>query len=610
MRLLFLLAGWLLAALPAWASLAADIEIDAARLHALAEHPQWQRLMHRPHDGGASQVLSDDYFLAPNGREDALAELRATLAALRQPWREGDDGHASCRFPARRHWLARQLGWADAAEPERRCVRLWRWLDLDRLRSASVSLVSGYFGNPASAFGHALLRFDTGSGNATGGLSDLGINFGAMVPQHENMLFYIVRGLGGAYAAGFSDRDFVEHDQVYARGENRDMWNYELALDDWQLRLLALHVYEIAGRKFTYYFLSRNCAWRLAELLELVLPHGLRHGRDESWYIPVELFHRLERGGATPAYRALRFTPSAQRRLLTHLEQLDAQEREAFDAALADDALTLPALLAPLGAEQQARVLAVLLDWCSWRNPESAHTGEYRRPVLIKQRVLQARLALPAAETSLRSPAPLPSPALGTAPMRWALGLQHQDGTAAMSTLRWTAASFELNAYHGMDGGELQVMDLQLRLGRRSEVRAITALSVRKLNGSSVAVPEERDYAWQVQVGAGRDAADRLRPQASAGLGQAANLGGLRAYGFVNLMLRANSWQAGIGPNLGLLWAWDNWRASADWQRNRRLGERRLNIGLQHRLDAQQVVKLEFERGPRSVLGVSWQLYR
>ena len=49
-------------------------------------------------------------------------------------------------------------------------------------------------------------------------------------------------------------------------------WNEFLEVEGEIARLLALHAREVAGRKFQYFFLSRNCAWRLAEMLELVLP--------------------------------------------------------------------------------------------------------------------------------------------------------------------------------------------------------------------------------------------------------------------------------------------------------------------------------------------------
>ena len=61
----------------------------------------------------------------------------------------------------------------------------------------------------------------------------------------------------------------------------------------YQRTLLILHIWEIIGRKFVYYFLSRNCVLRLAELVDLVVDE-LVPDRMRWWYIPVQSFHRLD----------------------------------------------------------------------------------------------------------------------------------------------------------------------------------------------------------------------------------------------------------------------------------------------------------------------------
>lgn len=583
------------------------VPLTEPQLQQLAAQAAWQRLLHRPLGGGPSQVLSDDFFLSPQGREDAVAELRATLQALQAPWTEAQP-HAACRFPARRQWLGEQLGWPGAHEPDRRCQRLWAWLDFDQLRSASVALVSGYFGNPASAFGHALLRFDGGRGAETGGLSDLGVNFGALVPENEPMLRYVLRGLSGGYVAGFSDKDFIEHDQVYVRAENRDMWNYRLPLDPAQLRLLALHVYEIAGRQFTYYFLNRNCAWRLAELLELVLPQPLRQGADEAWFVPVELFHRLE-AQRVPA--TVVFTPSAQRRLMWHLAQLSPPERRVLEAVLADPALALEPALNALQPDQQQRVLAVLLDWASWRNPESAQGPDWAHPNQIKHGAVLARLRRPAGEAALRPVPEQPSPAQGTPPMRWQWGVQQPRHGDALALARWAAVSFELDGFHGMADGELRVADLQLAWRQRLRLQAATLLAVRKLNGPQ-ALPEESNYAWQLHLGADRDAQDRLQWRAQGGLGYSWGWGAQwQLYSFANLGLRVRDPSLAWRPEAGALWRGSAWRAHLSWQAAwGGDGPSTWSAALSRRLARDQVIQLRVLRERDWRAELNWQLFR
>lgn len=617
-----MLTGLLLLALPAL-SLAQEPDTLRSRSRALtlAQSSGWRLLMKVPQGGGASQVLSPDFFLSPLGREDAAAELDATLDALQSPF-EDEDRDARCRFPARRQWLGQQLGVREWLQPDARCTRLHRWLDFSRLRRVSVSLVSGYFGNPASAFGHALLRFETDRQPGDNALGDLTLNFGALVPEQENMLRYVAKGLTGGYDAGFSDKDFAEHDQVYVRGENRDIWHYELALDAPAAQLLALHAREIAGRKFQYFFLSRNCAWRLAEMLELVLPVSLRQGSDEAWYIPVELFERLEAAQAAgrPVYRRVQFQASAQRELLARLRQLTPPERRVFTAVLMNEGVQLAIDLDGLAPPQAQRIIEVLLEWTNWKNPTGQVKDEMAAVERLKQRLLQARLRLPTGASSLAAPAPLPSPGLGTAPQRWSLGLQWDGRHAVQPALRWTAAAFELQGFHGLAAGELQVADLrwQRQPDGRGRVQSFTVLSARKLNDVAESLPGERDLAWQMRLGWQRDhglGGEGLRAGVRAGIGHAwrfAGLPELQGFSLLDLQLWQGADRVGLEPSLGLSWQSAEWHALVEWRRRSfaRDGQshHQLQAELLRRLDRQQVLTLGLSSHPWR-LGLAWERF-
>ena len=238
-------------AFPAHASPLAEALQVAASLD-LARHPTWLKLLHYEGRLPQSVVLTDDFFLSPEGRSNPQAELHATLEAYFLPWQQDTDEHPRCRFPARYYWLSRQLPLPDYALKEPHCRRLSNWALLDRVKSVSLLLVSGYLGNPASTFGHALLKLNTDSSDDDYGLFDLTLNYGALIPENESALRYVVRGLLGGYEAGFSDRYFYTQDLVYSHTEFRDIWDYRLDLSNHQRTLLILHIWEIiAGNSST-----------------------------------------------------------------------------------------------------------------------------------------------------------------------------------------------------------------------------------------------------------------------------------------------------------------------------------------------------------------------
>jgi hypothetical protein len=81
------------------------------------------------------------------------------------------------------------------------CPKYEDYLDAFSTHSASLIFASGYLGNPASMFGHVFLKFN---GESEDGLLDNTFSYGAKVPDNENKLVYITKGILGGYQGKFS----------------------------------------------------------------------------------------------------------------------------------------------------------------------------------------------------------------------------------------------------------------------------------------------------------------------------------------------------------------------------------------------------------------------
>lgn len=549
-----------------------DSPIPPADIEALAQDPTWRRLLHVPPGARRSEVHSAEFFLAQDTPGEPLAELNALLHAWSEPWPADAQQHARCRFPARYHWLSQQRPLPGYKAREPRCTGLERWARFDQLRSASVLLVSGYFGNPASSFGHTLLRLNTAEPTSDATLLDLGFNFGALIPPDESMPRYVMRGLTGGYEAGFSDKYFYTQDLVYSRTEFRDIWDYELELSRDQLMLLTLHLYELAGRKFTYYFLTENCAFRLAEVIELVSGHDLT-SRARAWYAPVELFHRLhEADAAQPgrAIRAIRFVPSSERKLRTAFASLAPQERDIANAALDAPPGEVQRSLAAQAPDRRVALLDTLISHAQFRQvaeqPEVSTATRDRIASLLRQ-----RLALPASDAPPAAPPTQPSPALASAPLSLGLGVG-SDRARAGTQLVLRAAAFDYNALgdHGLLGGELVVLDTQLAIGRggRTTLDRLDLVRVRKLDVSGVDIGGLNGLSWQTDVGLrrfGHLRGDRLRGQLSFGGGAARRLTpGVVAFGMLDGAALSDPGAVALQPRVGIVSVGERWRGSFD----------------------------------------------
>ena len=551
-------------ALPAGASPLTKALDGAASLN-LARHPTWLKLLHFERRLPESVVLTDDFFLSPNGKSNPQDELRATLEAYFLPWKKDIDEHPRCRFPARYYWLSRQLHLPGYALNDPRCRRLSRWALVDRVKSVSLLLVSGYLGNPASTFGHALLKLNTDSPDDDYGLFDLSLNYGALIPANENALRYVVRGLFGGYEAGFSDRYFYTQDLVYSHTEFRDIWEYRLSLSDHQRTLLILHIWEIIGRKFVYYFLTRNCALRLAELVDLVVD-DLVPDRRRWWYLPVQTFHRLNaidqeksQAGKGGLVEAVRFIPSSKRVLAHRMQLLTKEEIRAINAVHQYGPSSLDAHMEGFSEARKSVVLDSLLAYHKYRfmSRKGDDSQDLRE---IKRRALLARLRLPAEPRPAPNIPALRSPADGSQPM--VAGISVAGGAAhqgAYLRLTWSPFKLEAVGRNSMEGGELVLLDVAVGVSRDRQdifLDQIELIRLSSLNALRVPLAGENPLSWQLRVGTQRvvDGSDTVHDgTASFGIGYAGSWNtGVIGYAMTDLAVHTLAPYARLRPHLGL----------------------------------------------------------
>lgn len=555
---------------------ASDIAGGAEGLDELASRNAWRRLLHADvgvDDAAATTaVVNDGFHLVPLARFTPRAELAATLEAfseaIRSPAATGDTGTQAsrvidadprCLYPARFQWLASVLPETVGRWPRMSCPSFDAWIDLDSVAGLSVLQVSGFFGNPASAFGHLLLRVD--SRNATGerGLLDLGINFGADVPVDENFLRYTLTGLLGGYQAGFSEQSFHLHDAVYSSLEQRDMWAYRLDLDRGRRDLILRHLWELTRARFDYYFLKYNCAWYLSGLLELALDTRIRPERT-LWHLPQSVFESLDTlqsptGG--PLVESVTFLPSLQH------EAVDAFQALSPEEARIANTLVSTGLPANDLAEAPVAVLDFLLDWTDLRfaaaRGDTAEMWSER-----KQRVFGERLLRPTdPEANQASFAVPPPPAGGPSALTVGMGaITADDGMTIEPTLRLAPYAYDLLNRNrgGLVDAAFKVLDGSVTLADDTvKLRSLDILAVEKLAPPDAAIVDTSRFVWRGALRVTGD--DRRCTNCSAvalhaGFGLASRLGtpgAINGIGYVLLDGSIGRDQSQLGPALGLL---------------------------------------------------------
>jgi hypothetical protein len=555
----------------------------------LAQAPYWQQLLHLRHSltgRTVSDVISPRFFLSPNGQEDAAAELKATIEAFFEPVGEDPNQHPQCRFPARYRWLQQRLSWPDVASPHPVCERYLHWARPGRFRSVSLVFATGYFSNPASYYGHILLRFDSGD-VPDQGLLEESLNFGALVPEQELPLVYVMKGLFGGYEAAFSGTQFYRHNHDYAESELRDLWVYVLDLRQDEVDQLAAHSWELLQARFDYYFLQQNCGYRMAELLETVVDQPLREP-VLPWSIPSAVFDRLMQAthDGHPLVRQIDFIPSRLSRMQADYRTLDAQQRRFVQDWVAQRADFDGAHYGGFDRSQKVAVVDTLLDYVEFRRagePEDATYRQLRMPLLAERASLPPG---PIKPVDLEGKAP---PHDGALPGMFRLGAVQRAAEGMAMLLQIRPAYFDRLSLDAakVPYSTLAMMDTELHYQQgRVRLRRLDIARVENLNVAQTPLPGDGGWAWRVHFGLDSHdlaCADCLVGQVSGGMGRAHELTqGLVGYVMADVFTQtpyAGSGNLGRALNVGgVLDVGRSWKSSLELGRRIHFNGRRDSV--------------------------------
>ena len=562
----------------------------------LAYHPYWKALMHYRNRVQAnntnliSEIISSDYFLSPRGATDSVDEMAATLVAFFNEPGENPGNHAQCRFIARYKWLRKSLDWEGLNPPSVTCKHFNEWSMNGHIDSLSLVFATGYLSNPASFYGHILLKFNTNRSVISTDFLDESINFGAIVPSNENGFVYVLKGLFGGYDASFSNTRFYRLNHMYAEAELRDMWEYELALNKDEVDQIVAHSWELLRTRFTYYFLKENCAYQMAELLELVieqplLPEGI------PWAIPATIFNRIasfERNGV-PLVRKVNLIPSRLNSYYSKYLML-APGQKILVKDLALDTIGIESVRYSLLSEpEKINIIDTLIDYYEFRI-----VGDDKNLALknSKRKLLVERVGLPSqspltAEVQLHLPNSSP-PHEGPIPGMIRVGLLQNSQLGTGSEVRFRPAYFD---FLELDAGRipnsyLTMFDLRTTyVNKRLKLRSLDLISIENMNVAHTPLPGDGGLAWKIKLGFENhdlSCGDCMTFNFTGGLGKATHItSNIMAYGMMDYFSQTkyqDSGTIGMTPRVGLIAS-----PFASWKSNFTIGQRRHFNGSQQR---------------------------
>lgn len=462
-------------------------------LQQLAQHPTWLKLGHyKKPTFDESYITNESFFISVNGHKSPFDELKATVH------RFNNDSQMQCKYPARYTWLKKQ-GFT-FSQPKALCPELFHWRDEQPIHSISLIFASGYMSNPASLYGHLLLKLNRSTATKNK-LLDYSINYGAHVPENENGLVYITKGLFGGYKAGFSDQLFYRHQHNYGEIELRDLWEYRLNLNNDDTTFIVNHLWELLGAQFDYYFADENCAFHIAQLIELVIGEQLTNN-SSPWMIPTTVFSKLDQASYNnnKLLKKTLFTPSRSTVFIKFMDNLTASESDIAEKIYNSPEHIKHNEFSTLNVKSKKRIIETLFELVQLQQIKKQDVEHIKG---LKSTLIKARLALPIGNEMVVSSYSQQAPHKGQKPSNISTSSTRINEQSSL------ALGFRLSYFDSLASdvariafSNLEMIDSEVSfLNSNVYIDKLHLLDLESFSPAYVKWPQENNWSWKMNAG-------------------------------------------------------------------------------------------------------------
>ncbi len=418
---------------------------------------------------GESEIDDNRFFFSKNGKTDAKSELHATLLALYNETRF-DDNSSACKFPARTAWLTEKLALKDL--PKVTCSEYEETLQKLDPKSATLVFPSAHINSPASMFGHTFLRINSSYESR---LLSYAINYAADAnPDDTNAVIFAIKGLFGGYYGKYSLLPYYEKLKEYRDTEQRDIWEYDLDLNEEEVLKMVRHIWELNGTHSDYYFFTENCSYNMLWLIELARPSI--HLREQFHYdvIPLETVHaaKTENIIAKDHYR-----PS-KRTILLKYEDLIQKKYLHIPKELVSSKITLQDLMSDttINIQQKRYILEASIEYLEYSF--SKNTMDKKEYLELFHNISKERASLGKGEKlHINTPA---NPIDSHRAVRLTLGGGIREGLgSAFLGIRPAYHDIEDSSYGFLRGTQIEFLDFLASYTDTSlEIENLTVISI------------------------------------------------------------------------------------------------------------------------------------
>lgn len=299
--------------------------INTAHHLELEKSLTWMSLLHfsqhKPH-------IIEPQFLLTSSHFSLSSELHATITAFHSQ----DKEKYLCRFPARYFWLKQFVTLPELSFDL--CKDLIVFEQKAPADKISVIYVSENIAQPSSMMGHLFLKISGLNNQADHVEHAISFYTDAKTFNIPKLMYdSMVKGKQGFFALS----PYAEKIYTHTHNEQRNLWEFELALTDQQRRLIQLHLYELKQTEFTYFFQNYNCATVVSFIVSLAIPE-LREP-EGIWVTPLDIAKKIHN---TKSIHTKTVSPSERWNLRMLQAQLPSHVTHAIKTSIESGNIALP----------------------------------------------------------------------------------------------------------------------------------------------------------------------------------------------------------------------------------------------------------------------------
>ncbi len=472
--------------------------IARAREKGLDRSRYWDVLLHykKTTSGVKSYVDDPRFFLSPEGKTNPRAELEATIKAFFSTKEKGDN-HPRCRFIGRYYWLKDKLKIDESRLPRVKCAKFEKVMKKLRHPHAVLVFPASNMNNPASMFGHTLLRVDR---KGQSKLLSYAVTYSATNTDPNGFLF-AVKGIFGFYKGYFSILPYYDKVKEYNDMDQRDIWEYGLNLSEAEVRRMVRHIWELQDIYSWYYFFNENCSYELLFLLEAARPSLHLTGAFGPSVIPVDTIKLARKLGiaSSPEYR-----PSQVTVIKTEVSDLGPDKRPLWLAKRIAMGSVEPetVLSEPMPEKEKAKVLGLAADLIQYRYVKRKITKKKYMQAFLDTLDARGQLGITNTEPPVEPPA---APEKGHGSKRLAPGFGVRGGKL-FAEIKFRPAYHDLlDPDEGYtEGSQIDFMSGSLRYYFEGHKLKLERLDLVNIKSVSPRDSLFKPISWMADVGLGR----------------------------------------------------------------------------------------------------------